>query len=313
MYKRELSREDALALKNLLFALGRVLPASAVVWTLRLVLGAEGRIALCLHRVGGRRPHALAPAMTIAGETLEELLRLLAPLGRRVTASFDDGYADAARWLEANAGRFPQVEWLSFLCPHKTEARAGFRWDLHEKLAASGAADAAAAVALGKAGALDWEAEQRRDDLAGLGLEPDFELADADTWQRLARERGVVLGNHTNGHFRLTAMPPAAAEAELERSTRDFERLFGPMTQFAFPFGTPGVEVAPEHVAMVRRIAPRCTQWSTEARPYLSAERGSGALLPRYPVDGTWSARQTIWWMAVLAARWRWRRRASFR
>lgn len=302
-----------MGLKNVLFALGKVLPTGVVVWTLRLVLGAEGRIALCLHRVGGRRPHALVPAMTIAAETLEALLTLLAPLGRRVTAAFDDGYADAARWLEANAARFPQVEWLSFLCPHKTQAGAGFRWDLHEKLAAQGAAGVASAVDHGKLGSLDWEVERRRQDLAGLGSEPAFELADAATWQRLARERGVVLGNHTNGHFQLTNMPLAAAEAELERSARDFERLFGPMTQFAFPFGTPGVEVAPEHVAMVRRIAPGCTQWSTESRPYLPAERDAGALLPRYPVDGTWSAKQTIWWMAVLAAKWRWRRRASLR
>jgi peptidoglycan/xylan/chitin deacetylase (PgdA/CDA1 family) len=312
LYKRELSREDALGLKNLLFALGNALPATAVVWMLRLALGAEGRIALCLHRVGGRRPHALVPEMTIAGERLEDLLELLAPLGRRVTAAFDDGYADAARWLEANAARFPEVEWLSFLCPHKTEAGAGFRWDLHEKLAARGETEAASTADLGKAGALDWESERRRDDLAGLGGEPAFELADIDTWRRLARERGVVLGNHTNGHFQLTAMPPDAAAAELERSTRDFERLFGPMTQFAFPFGTPGVEVGPEHVAMLRRIAPRCTQWSTEARPYSRAERESGALLPRYPVDGTWPAKQTIWWMALLAAKWRWRQRAAF-
>jgi hypothetical protein len=53
---------------------------------------------------------------------------------------------------------------------------------------------------------------------------------------------------------------------------------------------------------MLRRLSD-CVQWSTEGRPFAPEERGPGAVLPRFPVDGRRSAHELLFWMAVSATK----------
>ena len=68
-------------------------------------------------------------------DTLIELLLTSRPGAGRdwLRLSFDDGYRDAGDYIRTRAPRFPQVQFDFFICPEKTEARAGFRWDLVEQ------------------------------------------------------------------------------------------------------------------------------------------------------------------------------------
>jgi hypothetical protein len=95
--------------------------------------------------------------------------------------------------------------------------------------------------------------------------------------------RNVGLGNHTNCHFRLTALPKDQAERELRGSTADFERLWGTCRHFAFPFGTPIQDFTTDHVRTINQARP-VLSWSTQQRPFRPSEIAPGAVLPRFTV-----------------------------
>src|SRR5438105_9337515 len=87
---------------------------------LRRALGGR-RVALCFHRVADqRRRGELVPKLTMAAGEIDALIRFLVDAARRddawLTVSFDDGYRDGAAYLLDRAPRFPQVEWLYFVC-----------------------------------------------------------------------------------------------------------------------------------------------------------------------------------------------------
>ena len=274
---------------------GSLAPALLLKPLLRAALG-EDRVALCLHRVSARR-RADEPRTELsidAGELDRLLLLLLSarPMDgeRWLSATFDDGYEDAAWYVRSRAGRFPTVEFLFFVCPEKCEHGVGFRWDLPEEAPTP----------------IDVEHENQRGDLKAMSGQDRFRLADLALLEGLRSLPNVALGNHTNGHFRPIALDPGQSAREYARSQADFERLFGKQHQFAFPFGTPQRDFNEVHVEQLRRQGESLL-WSTEARPYAAAERVPGAVLPRYPVKGLWSHRGIAAWIAARAAYARWR------
>ncbi|MFN0064047.1 MAG: polysaccharide deacetylase family protein [Myxococcaceae bacterium] len=277
--------------------IARWIPRAFVRPAVRLALG-RLHVALCLHRVSDRPVAGPQAAMTIPRHVLDELISTLLASGSphgvpRVTVTFDDGYQEAAHYVADRASRWPMVEWLFFVCPQKVATRAGFRWDLAPSAMQEGVSPSP-------------ELENRDVALLGRADAPGVTLATVASCQALARFDNVSLGNHTNGHFRHTALALEDSEKELSTSKRDFEHLFGPQTHFAFPFGTPGQEFDARHVAQLRALG-NFFIWSTERRPFREDERAPGAVLPRFPINGTWSAKQLLFWIAFRAWVFRWR------
>lgn len=86
--------------------------------SLRKSLG-ERQLALCFHRVGPERDKLCMPSQEI-----DRLVAFCLEARGELTVSFDDGYRGAADYLLSRAQRWPQIEWLYFVCPQKTEQRA---------------------------------------------------------------------------------------------------------------------------------------------------------------------------------------------
>lgn len=288
-------------------ALGGQLPDAGLRALLRGALSGL-QLALCLHRVAARpRPTDWQPGLTIAPAELDALIELLLSAGPAdargfLTVTFDDGYDDAARYLAERAPRWPQVAFLFFVCPAKSEARAGFRWDLVEEAVRAGLPLSAAQPQLEAPALLD--AENTRPELRALAERPDYLLASLDQLRALRALPNVQLGNHTNLHLPARRFPEALVAADYRASTADFERLFGPQAHFAFPYGTPAHHFGPQHVHALRAVGD-FTIWTTQARPFRASERRPGTVLPRYPVDGRRDHRQLAGWIAARAAEFR--------
>lgn len=270
---------------------GGVLPSALIRAALRRLLEHRS-LALCLHRV--TLVPAQASALCVEASVLEGLIELLLSARPRagagwLTVTFDDGYADAAHWLATRAWRFPEVEFLVFLCPEKIERRAGFRWDLEASSARR--ADAVA---------FDVDTENTRPELLGLGDAFAYRLASLSALRELALLPNVTLGNHTNLHAIATTLPLETVAEDYLRSTRAFERLFGQQRHFAFPFGTPGKQFDGRHVELLRALGEAII-WSTEARPSFTWERKPRAVLPRCPIIGGQSVTAVAAWLAARA------------
>lgn len=282
-------------------AAGRRLPSLALGGLLRRALdGLE--VALCLHRaLPHPRPSDWQPELNLAPEACDELVeRLLAarpgaPRGW-LSVTFDDGYADAAEYVRTRARRYPEAAFLFFVCPEKTEARAGFRWDLAEEALKRGEPRAEALAVVDAPAAL--LTENARPELRALAEHPDYRLATVEAVRALAGLPGVQLGNHSDLHLSPARYPDAVVRADYARSRDTFERLFGPQRHFAFPYGTPVHHFDARHVAWLRALGD-FTVWTTEARPFRPEERGPGAVLPRFPVDGRHPPRELAGWIAA--------------
>jgi peptidoglycan/xylan/chitin deacetylase (PgdA/CDA1 family) len=288
-------------LKNAVLASSSRLGPAQLKGLLAASLG-EWKLALCLHRVcAQRREDELLPEFTIPADTLDALIELLLasrPKGERwLTVSFDDGYEDSAAYVLSRAPRFPQVDWLYFLCPEKAERQVGFRWDLVELRRRRGEP-----AELDAFMAAPHVAENEREDLREVARRSEFALASVETCRALDRLRNVELGNHTDTHLRAATVSPELFALEAQASTERFERLFGPQRHFAFPFGTPREDFTDEHVEVLRQQTPSFI-WSTARRPYLPGERSPGAVLPRMVVDGRMTLPQMAAWIAVHALR----------
>lgn len=270
---------------------------------LRRALGTR-KLALCFHRTGSaRRDGELFPKLTSPAAEIDALLELLLRSVDRhdpwLTVAFDDGYREAAEYVLDRAPRFPRVEWLFFVCPQKTERGAGYRWDLAEvRRRADSRFDVEAALD----GPVDLASENLRPDLLEVAARDEFALADVEACRRIQRLPNAALGNHSNAHRRPALLSPDEFRGEMEGSLRDFERLFGPARHFAFPFGVPGEDFGPGHVAALRALG-RFEIWSTEPRPYRQAERDRGGVLPRFAVDGTRTAAMSAAHVALHALR----------
>jgi peptidoglycan/xylan/chitin deacetylase (PgdA/CDA1 family) len=243
-------------------------------------------VALCLHHVSRRHRDEL----TMPAHELDAFLERAAQIqnggrSRWLTVSFDDGYLDAWHYVMTRARRFPNLDWLFFVCPAKSEHQTGFRWDLVDD----------------DDSPRDLRIENHRADLKSAVQLSDTHLATVEQCRALRIFENVHLGNHTNCHFRSTALPLTMALEELEQSHADFERLFGPEEHFAFPFGQ-GTDFDERHVESIRRTRDAVI-WSTVPRPFLAAHRSPGAVLPRFGVDGGWTASQLAFLIAVRTLR----------
>jgi peptidoglycan/xylan/chitin deacetylase (PgdA/CDA1 family) len=263
--------------------------SDAQIWRLFASALSGLSLALCLHRVS----HTKRDDVHVAPDELDRFIerarraRSKEGLAHRpwLTVTFDDGYESACRYVESRAEHLPDVEFVLFVCPEKIERGAGFRWDLRD-----------ATTWLHR----DIATENRRLDLQAIALKQDNRLASVDELRRLRRFSNVHLGNHTNCHFRASELTPEVFAAEMERSSADFERLFGPEDHFAFPFGGPEVDFDARHIDILRNTGRRVI-WSTSRRPYLATQRHPGAVLPRIPVDGRATATETALSVAVRA------------
>jgi peptidoglycan/xylan/chitin deacetylase (PgdA/CDA1 family) len=293
---------------------GGSLPQFALKPMLGAGLAGQG-CALCLHRMAPeQRSTDWQPGLNMPPAELDTLIDLLLSSrpGRSdgwLTVTFDDGYADSAEYLRTRATRFPQVEFLFFVCPEKLEHRAGFRWDLAEEAMKRGT-PRSEAVALVDA-PVDLATENSRADLEALGRLPDYQLSTVEEARALTTFPNITLGNHTNLHLSAVKLADEVVRGDYQRSTQAFSRLFGAQTHFAFPYGTPQHHFAPRHVEMLRALGDFAI-WTTEARPYPLHERGPRAVLPRFPVNGERSAHELAGWIAArsLDFRVRGRRRA---
>lgn len=279
--------------------LGAATPAAALRAALSAALG-DLHLALCLHRVGPAAPGSQQPEKTIPAPELDALVELLLrsrprARSRWLTLTFDDGYEDAASYIASRAPRYPEVEFLFFVCPAKAEQRAGFRWDLFERQRHDGAGPEEAAATLARP--FDLERENARPELRGLAEDEAYRLATTERLRALAAAPNVALGNHTNCHFAACELDEARLTEDLRRSELDFARLFGPSRHFAFPFGIPNRSFTARDVAIVRAASDRAVIWSTESRPYRADERRPGGVVPRYSVLGDWPHRALAGWI----------------
>lgn len=244
-------------------------------------------------------------------EEIDKLIHLLLRARPRATSpwlsvTFDDGYQDAADYIRTRASRFPQVEFIFFVCPEKAHKQAGFRWDLVEESLRAGTPKAQALSLMTENTVV--ESENSRPDLLGLAKQP-YSLCTVDELKSLQKFPNVSLGNHTNLHLSSARTDDVVIGRDFSQSTADFEKLLGAQKHFAFPFGTPGHHFAQRHVDWLRALGD-FTIWTTEARPYLVTERETPhAVLPRFPVNGRKSAAALAGWVAARCLLWRWRSR----
>jgi hypothetical protein len=271
-----------------------LLPKSSLKRVLVTCLGTM-RVHLCLHRVTSETPGASSLGETIISENeLDSLLELLGcdvatSDSPQVTASFDDGYADAVLYVNARHARFPGVAWEFFVCPAKTRDRVGFRWDLDE-----GRGDDEAPLSI--------DQENGRKDLRDIADLERCRLATVEQLRSVSTLPRVTLGNHTNCHFALSALDFESCRRELQQSRRDFEELFGTSTKFAFPYGVPGMHFQPLHLEMLASEGYQ-TAFSVEPRPAVANRHGAIEVVPRLAIMGSWSAAKTASYLAITAVR----------
>jgi peptidoglycan/xylan/chitin deacetylase (PgdA/CDA1 family) len=263
--------------------------SEAQTWRLFATSLAGLSLALCLHRLSRTRRDELHTSPEELDRFIERARRARSKEGLAhrpwLTVTFDDGYESACRYIESRAEQFPDVEFVIFVCPEKAERGAGFRWDLRDET---------------RWQHCDIATENRRLDLQAIAVKPENRLASIDELRRLRRFSNAHVGNHTNCHFRASELAPEVFAAEMARSSSDFARLFGHEEHFAFPFGGPELDFDTRHVDILRKTGRRVI-WSTSRRPYLSAQRHPGAVLPRIPVDGRATATETALAIAVRA------------
>ncbi len=266
----------------------RLVPEASV-WPLfaRAVSGLH--INLCMHHVSATRRNRMTIDERELDHFIEQALDHNPSKERWLTLSFDDGYEDAANYIETRGRLFQRVEFLFFVCPEKAETGAGFRWDLR------GAPDDTDH---------DIYRENTRRELLELSDDPTTRLASVEQCRRINALPNASLGNHTNCHFRATSLSFEDSATELRRSHDAFVRLFGEPRHFAFPFGKPNEDFDDRHVDVLRERG-EFNIWTTARRPFHAHDREPGAVLPRFPVDGSWGATQVAFWVALLSARWR--------
>ena len=265
---------------NSLAAVGAKLLPDAQIWSLFRIAVADLSISLCLHHVSRRSRDELTISAAELDAFVAQASAIMQPSSQAgLTISFDDGW----HYIMTRAPRFPSVEWLLFVCPEKIEKQTGFRWDLDVDDDES---------------PRDTCLENLRDDLRSVVRLSDAHLATVAQCRLLQQLDNAHLGNHTNCHFRVASLPPDQAAAELLQSRADFERIFGREKHFAFPFGGYGVDFDDRHVDLLRETGDSVI-WSTVGRPHVASHRVPGAVLPRFAVDGRWSASQIAFWIAL--------------
>ncbi|MDQ2982471.1 MAG: polysaccharide deacetylase family protein [Actinomycetota bacterium] len=187
----------------------------------------SGLLVLAYHAISSSWKDPLA----VTPETFRKQLRSLAAAGyrgvtfseaatststrRRVAVTFDDAFASAAEHAPAVLG---ELGWPAtvFVPTAPVEGRQPMRW----------------------LGGVD----RPRDD--------DVHLTPM-TWAEVERLTGAgwEVGSHTRTHRRLSELPDAEVNEELERSRQELEERVGPCRSISYPWG----EVSPRVVAAAQR------------------------------------------------------------
>jgi peptidoglycan/xylan/chitin deacetylase (PgdA/CDA1 family) len=240
-------------------------------------------LVLLYHRVDERRrdPFSLKVSPNAFAEHLAALGRLaeIVPLtsirdrsrGRRVSITFDDGYADncdTARPILEQAGMPATV----FISSHVVDpSSAAFWWDRLEHLLLDtdpvkpnlelvlrgsrltvdvrkreGRQRALAAIQRRIRARPLPDIEHTLDQIAAQVREPSEPWdppprLNADQIRDLARGGLIDIGGHARSHVMLSAVPPREQWDEIKGGKDTLERLISrPISTFAYPFGTPG-------------------------------------------------------------------------
>src|SRR5690606_28629649 len=150
----------------------------------------------------------------------------------RLLLSFDDGYRDAWRYVETRAPRYPDVEFLFFVCTEKTVRRRGYRWDAYELRRDSASWTALQRHLLAPIAPAE---EGASPELAGLADHLFFALATVEECEQLRRFSNVRLGNHSDHHLCMSSLTLEELRLEVRRSVESFTTVFGATSDFAFP------------------------------------------------------------------------------
>ena len=256
------------------------------------LLARNTAVATVFHQiVDSRRPHEGTAFCNQLRSDFHDTMKFLASIQSASTdlwITFDDGYAMAAEILNEIAPRYPTAKFVFFICPEKTSAQVGFRWDAWER---QNDLDGPVARFNEFAGAPVTPDENRRTDLLETAADPRFRLATVSECLALEEHPNVQLGNHSNRHIELSTMSAEDAAAEIRESAAHFAEIFGSTEHFAFPYGTPGVSYDEDHVALLRSLGYRYL-WSTRPLGFDPADM-TRIIIPRIPVSGLRSASQT--------------------
>jgi peptidoglycan/xylan/chitin deacetylase (PgdA/CDA1 family) len=111
----------------------------------------------------------------------------------------------------------------------------------------------------------------------------------------------VTVGSHTRNHLSLAMQPPDVQREEIEAGARDLSDWLGrPVDLFAYPFGTPGIDVSPG----TRRIARGTGQRAAAVNdPRVCSVASSRHALPRFLVRD-WDGARFEEWLATEVFAW---------
>jgi peptidoglycan/xylan/chitin deacetylase (PgdA/CDA1 family) len=269
----------------------------------RWLLERRGAIAILLyHRVAqlGTDPQQLAVDPQTFDEQLTVLRETCTPVAlgdvpgmlrarrlprRPVAVTFDDGYRDNLHEAKPLLERHG-VPATVFVASGYVGAGKEFWWDELDRL---GRADLHARV---KTATL----EERERLLAEIGAgtaEPENLSVDHEELTRLDGG-AMTVGSHTRNHLSLAAHPAGVQREEIRGGASDLSAWLGrPVDLFAYPFGSPGVDVSDE----TRRLAKEAGVTAAAVNdPRVCGVTASRYALPRFLVR-EWPAERFADWL----------------
>jgi hypothetical protein len=248
-------------------------------------------IAICLHRF---KEKSFKYYSFTCSDPLEadRLLGVISKLNRLagVHVTIDDGYLDAIEFSKSRAHAWTRGYWINFVCPERAQNRTGYSWDLKWKLQKEFPGSHVDVPKL---------SERPEDELVdpilkALGESEDFKLADLSELQDFAAS-GFLLGNHGTFHRKYIQLTKPQKSDDITRGKALAEKLGASFaSDFAFPFGTPNIDFAPQDFDLVRAHGYKRV-W-TEGRPFSQEEFiDCSAGLPRFGINGRKSVNSILW------------------
>lgn len=258
--------------------LAAAMPSRLVARVVTELIGSAD-VALCFHRVGSAedRRTMLMPELCHDANVIDELIGWFTPISGTLTMSFDDGYADAERYVAQRAPQHPDIRWHFNVCPQKTIDRHGFTWDDWIEHPDHGSEDEFLSV---------WREhlDGDRPEAAGTPGGADranCRLATVEECRALAALPNVELGNHTDRHLPSAWLSPDALVDEITTSHERFGAAFGPAAHIALPFGTAPWVTADNVRTVLDTVS--CTVWTIGSNAPVDDER----VTPRFSMRST--------------------------
>lgn len=276
----------------------------------RWLLERRGAVAILLyHRVAELESDPLELAVTprhfdeqlavlrdtctpVALADVPRLLRARKLPKRPVALTFDDGYRDnllAAKPLLERHG----VPATVFVASGYVGADREFWWDELDRL---GHIELQSRM---KLASLE-ERERLLEGMSGGAPRPENLSVDHDGLRALDGG-AVTVGSHTRNHLSLAAHPADVQRKEIEGGVQDLSEWLGrPVDLFAYPFGTPGVDISDETRKLAREAGVSAAAVND---PRVCAVTTSRYALPRFLVRdwdgarfGDWLEREVFAW-----------------